>query len=77
MTNFNEKLGSKPILSIRDSSHDNTNTEKCILCGVDTKVPIDTPIGDRKEYIEGCGQLCKECYNSLEASDDIKEKFLI
>lgn len=38
-----------------------SKTEKCILCGMDTKIPIDTPIDLRKNYIEGAGQICDEC----------------
>lgn len=36
-------------------------TEKCILCGKDTEIPVTTPIKERKHYIFGCGQVCSEC----------------
>lgn len=36
-------------------------TEKCILCGAETNIPIDMPIDMRKNYVEGAGQLCDDC----------------
>jgi hypothetical protein len=36
-------------------------TEKCVLCGKETNVPIDLHIDERKNYVEGAGQLCDEC----------------
>lgn len=43
----------------------NTETEKCNCCGCDTGIPKDTPISNRKYYIQGCGQLCNKCYTEL------------
>jgi len=37
--------------------------EKCVLCDKETKYDKDTPIQKRKYYVEGSGQLCKECYS--------------
>lgn len=42
-----------------------TETDKCACCGCDTGIPKDTPISNRKYYIEGCGQLCSNCYFEL------------
>lgn len=39
--------------------------EKCVLCGVDMGIPITKPISARKNYIQGCGQLCESCYQAL------------
>ncbi len=36
--------------------------EKCVICGTVTDVKYDTPLVERKEYIEGTGQLCRKCY---------------
>ena len=36
-------------------------TEKCILCKKETNVPVDLHIDERKNYVEGAGQLCDEC----------------
>lgn len=35
--------------------------ELCVLCGKQTDVRRDTNIDFRTNYIEGCGQLCREC----------------
>ena len=37
--------------------------EQCVLCGRKTKVQRDTPIGERKYYVEAAGQLCEDCYS--------------
>jgi len=37
--------------------------EKCILCAVDTEYNIDENINNRYFYVEGAGQLCKDCYD--------------
>ena len=43
---------------------DNGN-DKCVCCEKDSGVPHDTPIAERKYYIQGSGQLCGSCYNEL------------
>ena len=40
----------------------NKETDKCACCGCDTGIPKDTPISNRKYYIQGSGQLCDKCY---------------
>lgn len=40
-------------------------TERCILCGRDTGIPITKEIGLRKNYVVGCGQLCGVCFATL------------
>lgn len=43
----------------------NTNTkstEKCVVCGVDTKVPVGAHIDFRHNYVSGAGQCCADCY---------------
>jgi hypothetical protein len=40
-------------------------TEKCVLCGAETDVPIDLHIDLRKNYVESAGQLCPGCYNKI------------
>ncbi len=37
--------------------------ETCVLCGTETPYDETTQIDYRYGYIEGAGQLCKECYN--------------
>lgn len=51
-----------------------TGIERCILCGKLTGICKDTPIGERKYYVEAAGQLCAGCYADLYAqphNDDI------
>lgn len=42
-----------------------TQSEKCVVCGRDTGIPCDTPLKERKRYISGSGQLCRDCYREL------------
>lgn len=37
--------------------------DKCILCGCETIYPKNMHIDYRVYYVEGAGQLCKECYD--------------
>ena len=39
--------------------------EKCIVCEVDTNVPRYLHVDYRDYYIDGAGQLCKECYTNI------------
>lgn len=39
--------------------------EYCILCGRLTDTAKDQPLSEREHYIEGAGQLCRECYQEL------------
>ncbi len=39
--------------------------EECVFCGQYTGVRRNTPIDERKYYIEGVGQTHKECYEYL------------
>lgn len=41
---------------------ENIRTEKCIICGKDTGVPIDKDIDSRTSYVEGAGQMCASCF---------------
>jgi hypothetical protein len=47
------------------SPYANTATEHCILCGCLTDVLICQDVHSRKFYIEGAGQLCRDCYEDL------------
>ncbi len=35
--------------------------ELCVLCGEVTDVRYETPVDIRKNYVQGCGQLCNAC----------------
>jgi hypothetical protein len=40
-------------------------TEKCVVCQVDTGVPVNTHVAYRDLYVEGCGQLCYKCWKLI------------
>ncbi|MFR9059426.1 hypothetical protein [Eubacterium callanderi] len=42
-------------------NHNEVQFEVCILCGKLTNIPKETPVFARQGYVEGAGQLCKEC----------------
>lgn len=39
--------------------------ENCILCGKETDVPVNMPVDYRDGYVDGAGQLCKDCNKKL------------
>lgn len=39
--------------------------ERCACCGRTTDIPENMPVSKRKFYIEGGGQLCRDCYYEL------------
>ena len=45
--------------------------ERCVLFGVVTDVPVQMPVSERKCYIPGAGQLCRDCCRELYGSDDL------
>jgi hypothetical protein len=49
--------------------------EDCILCGVKTTTLKTTHIDFRTGYIEGAGQLCRECY--MKGSAESREHIAI
>lgn len=40
-------------------------TEKCIVCGKDTGVPVSRDVAYRENYIHGAGQACTRCYERI------------
>lgn len=44
---------------------DSAGKEYCILCGRMTEAAKEQPVSEREYYIEGAGQLCRECYQEL------------
>ena len=46
--------------------------EKCVICDEETNVPINEHIDFRKNYIEGGGQLCEQCYINLDTKKYIR-----
>jgi len=39
--------------------------EKCVSCKKETPYTITTHIDQRKNYVEGAGQLCPGCYEEI------------
>lgn len=39
-----------------------TDQEICVLCGKPAGIPRDRDISLRDCYVEGAGQLCRDCY---------------
>jgi hypothetical protein len=39
------------------------DTELCVYCQSDTKVPITLDIMNRMYYVTGVGQMCRDCWD--------------
>lgn len=39
--------------------------EECVVCHKKTEYLKSTPIDQRKYYVEGCGQLCEDCFDGI------------
>lgn len=39
--------------------------EYCMACNKETDVPVNLHIDFRNYYVEGAGQLCKECFERI------------
>ncbi|RKI40102.1 hypothetical protein D7V86_18510 [bacterium D16-51] len=51
----------------RGKSPEVAGKEHCILCGRLTEILKNGPVAGREYYIEGAGQLCRECYREMYA----------
>ena len=40
----------------------NNKEEKCVICGKDTGYVFSEYIQNRRFYVEGAGQVCKQCF---------------
>ena len=58
-------LDYKGFVEMKEDQQKKEENEICVLCGRILDIKKDLPICFRKYYIEGAGQLCKECFNSL------------
>ena len=47
--------------------------ERCVVCGKLTDVPKTLPVGRRKTYVSGGGQLCKDCCWRIYGTTDLRE----
>ena len=43
--------------------------DKCVSCHTETEYDKNLHIHNRKHYIEGAGQLCKLCYETIYNKD--------
>lgn len=51
--------------------------DKCVVCKEETNYDFDEHIDVRVGYIDGCGQLCLECYGDVKTLNwDIVEKMV-
>ncbi len=55
---------SKQTLITCDGGSD-VNLDKCTLCKEPTPYSESTSVEYRQYYVEGAGQLCKECYSKV------------
>lgn len=39
---------------------DSVYYDLCVICQINTGVRTDCPVEQRKNYVEGCGQLCED-----------------
>ncbi len=42
--------------------------DKCVICNKETEYLFSTPIDERRFFVAGVGQLCKECYDAVYSS---------
>lgn len=52
---------------------DTDRYEKCVLCGKETDVKFSVPVGERKTYMIGVGQLCPECCMEVYHTADLRD----
>lgn len=45
-----------------ESSKEERAYEKCVLCKIETKTPINLHVDLRQHYVIGMGELCDVCY---------------
>lgn len=43
--------------------------DRCVGCYAETPYTKETPIEEREFYVEGCGQLCENCYQEIKAEE--------
>ena len=58
------------MILIANKMNEKVETEKCVLCGAETNIPVDLHIDLRKNYVEGVGQLCDDCAKKIHYSNE-------
>ena len=51
--------------------------DKCITCGKETPYHLDVNIEYRSHYVEGAGQLCKECWDGIYETSENERIYLV
>ena len=54
----------KNVVETKNSKASNS-FEKCVICGADTPYRLNTPISQREFYVEGLGQVCRNCHYEI------------
>lgn len=50
--------------------------EMCVLCGRETQYSKDDNISVRRNYVEGCGQLCDDCCGKVKKKNKMARDLL-
>jgi hypothetical protein len=52
-------------------------TEVCVSCGLNTHIEKNLDVTLRLHYVDGAGQLCKDCYDNVfkGRENDVSDKF--
>ena len=50
--------------------------DNCISCGIQTPYQHDVNIEYRSHYVEGAGQMCKDCWDDLSGSGEDRIYFV-
>lgn len=64
-TNKQNSIATIEVGADRKPDGDDSVYERCVLCGCVTDVPRALDVNKRCCYIDGAGQLCRDCYLEL------------
>ena len=51
--------------------------DNCITCGKETPYHLDVDIDYRSHYVEGAGQLCKQCWDGIYETSENDRLYLV
>ena len=52
----------------KEHEHLDPQVDKCVVCNKETDYLFSTPVEERRFFVAGVGQLCKECYDVVYSS---------
>lgn len=58
-------MGGGTVNSEQSGKNSTCGNDVCVFCGRDSGIKRDTPVNRRIGYVQGCGQLCGECYTEM------------